>query len=91
VVVDIRGDKALFMMPDIGIMTQIKFKNLPQLDEEIQNTTDKLMQKYAGSDLIHGHTHRQNIHKNAQYTRYVLGDWHVDKGNAIEIIEAIDH
>jgi UDP-2,3-diacylglucosamine hydrolase len=45
------------------------------------------MQKYAGSDLIHGHTHRQNIHKNAQYTRYVLGDWHVDKGNAIEIIE----
>jgi UDP-2,3-diacylglucosamine hydrolase len=21
-----------------------------------QNTTDKLMQKYAGSDLIHGHT-----------------------------------
>jgi UDP-2,3-diacylglucosamine hydrolase len=39
------------------------------------------MQKYAGSDLIHGHTHRQNIHKNAQYTRYVLGDWRVDKGN----------
>ena len=36
VVVDIRGDKALFMMPDIGIMTQIKFKNLPQLDEEMQ-------------------------------------------------------
>ena len=36
VVVDIRGDKALFMMPDIGMMTQIKFKNLPQLDEEMQ-------------------------------------------------------
>jgi exoribonuclease-2 len=36
VVVDIRGDKALFMIPDIGMMTQIKFKNLPQLDEEIQ-------------------------------------------------------
>jgi hypothetical protein len=35
-VVDIRGDKALFMMPDIGMMTQIKFKNLPQLDEEMQ-------------------------------------------------------
>jgi exoribonuclease-2 len=36
VVVDIRGNKALFMIPDIGMMTQIKFKNLPQLDEEIQ-------------------------------------------------------
>ncbi|CAC9491237.1 RNase R-related protein [uncultured Gammaproteobacteria bacterium] len=36
VVVDIRGDKALFMIPDIGMMTQIKFKNLPQLDEEMQ-------------------------------------------------------
>ncbi|SMN00204.1 3'-to-5' exoribonuclease RNase R [uncultured Candidatus Thioglobus sp.] len=36
VVVDTRGDKALFMIPEIGMMTQIKFKNLPQLDEEIQ-------------------------------------------------------
>jgi exoribonuclease-2 len=36
IVVDIRGDKALFMMPDIGMMTQIKFKNLPKLDEEMQ-------------------------------------------------------
>ncbi|CAC9449079.1 RNase R-related protein [uncultured Gammaproteobacteria bacterium] len=36
VVVDIRGDKALFMMPEIGMMTQIKFKNLPKLDEEMQ-------------------------------------------------------
>jgi hypothetical protein len=33
----------------------------------------------------------QNIHKNAQYTRYVLGDWHVDKGNAIEIIEQLNY
>ncbi|SHN92134.1 UDP-2,3-diacylglucosamine diphosphatase [bacterium endosymbiont of Bathymodiolus sp. 5 South] len=56
-----------------------------------QNTTDKLMQKYAGSDLIHGHTHRQNIHKNAQYTRYVLGDWHANKGNAIEISEQLNY
>ena len=36
VVVDIRGDKALFMLPEIGMMTQIKFKNLPKLDEEMQ-------------------------------------------------------
>ncbi|SFV88570.1 3'-to-5' exoribonuclease RNase R [hydrothermal vent metagenome] len=36
VVVDIRGDKALFMIPELGMMDQIKFKKLPKLDEEIQ-------------------------------------------------------
>ncbi|CAC9984588.1 RNase R-related protein [uncultured Gammaproteobacteria bacterium] len=36
VVIDIRGDKALFMIPELGMMTQIKFKNLPKFDEEIQ-------------------------------------------------------
>ncbi|AYQ56062.1 Exoribonuclease R [Bathymodiolus thermophilus thioautotrophic gill symbiont] len=36
VVVDIRGDKALFMIPELGMMTQIKFKNPPKFDAEIQ-------------------------------------------------------
>ncbi|BAS68281.1 ribonuclease catalytic domain-containing protein [Bathymodiolus septemdierum thioautotrophic gill symbiont] len=36
IVVDTRGDKALFMIPELGMMTQIKFKNLPKLDEEMQ-------------------------------------------------------
>ncbi len=36
VVVDTRGDKALFMIPELGMMTQIKFKSLPALDEKIQ-------------------------------------------------------
>lgn len=35
VVVDTRGDKALFMIPEIGMMTQIKFKTLPGLDEKV--------------------------------------------------------
>ncbi len=56
-----------------------------------QQATDKLMQKYPDSDLIHGHTHRQNVHQNAQYTRYVLGDWEVNKGNAIEISEQLNY
>lgn len=67
-----------------------RYKSLEIMDIN-QNITDKLMQKYAGSDLIHGHTHRQNIHKNAQYTRYVLGDWRADKGNAIEISEQLNY
>jgi exoribonuclease-2 len=33
VVIDIRGDKALFMISELGMMTQIKFKNLPKFDE----------------------------------------------------------
>ncbi len=36
IVVDIRGDKALFMIPELGMMDQIKFKKLPELDEEMQ-------------------------------------------------------
>ncbi|MBW5290677.1 MAG: 3'-to-5' exoribonuclease RNase R [Candidatus Ruthia sp. Asou_11_S2] len=35
VVVDTRGDKALFMIPELGMMTQIKFKILPKPDEKI--------------------------------------------------------
>lgn len=35
-VVDIRGDKVLFMLPEIGMMTQIKFKKMPKLDDEMQ-------------------------------------------------------
>jgi UDP-2,3-diacylglucosamine hydrolase len=50
-----------------------------------QNTTDLLMSKYPGYDLIHGHTHRQNTHNAGNYTRYVLGDWSTQKGNAIKL------
>jgi UDP-2,3-diacylglucosamine hydrolase len=50
-----------------------------------QNTTDLLMSKYPGYDLIHGHTHRQNTHNNGNYTRYVLGDWSTQKGSAIKL------
>jgi predicted AAA+ superfamily ATPase len=58
VVVDIRGDKALFMIPDIGMMTQIKFKNLPQLDEQTNcvlfNTPYLLKTHSKNYVLIHG-------------------------------------
>ena len=36
VVVDTRGDKALFLLPEVGMMTQIKFKDLPSLDAVIK-------------------------------------------------------
>ncbi len=36
---------------------------------------EKMMQQFEVQYLIHGHTHRQNIHQIAQGTRIVLGDW----------------
>ena len=55
-----------------------------------QSTVDELMTKYPNSDLIHGHTHRQNTHKMERYTRYVLGDWKNNQGNAIKLGENLE-
>jgi len=55
-----------------------------------QQTTDLLMSKYPGYELIHGHTHRQNTHTMKNYTRYVLGDWSQNKGNAIKLNDGLE-
>jgi len=40
----------------------------------------KAFEEHSVSQMIHGHTHRQNTHhyqtQNGNATRYVLGDWH---------------
>ena len=56
-----------------------------------QSAADELMKKYPNTDLIHGHTHRQNIHKMEKYTRYVLGDWKNNQGNAIKLGESLEY
>lgn len=35
----------------------------------------KLFKDLGAKTLIHGHTHRPGVHRNAATTRYVLGDW----------------
>ena len=45
----------------------------------------ELMEKYPDTNLIHGHTHRLNTHIETKFTRYVLGDWSNDAGNAIKL------
>jgi len=55
-----------------------------------QSAVDTLMTKYPNTDLIHGHTHRQNTHKMERYTRYVLGDWKNNHGNAIKLGENLE-
>ena len=56
-----------------------------------QSAIDELMTKYPNKDLIHGHTHRQNIHKMERYTRYVLGDWKNNQGNAIKLGDNLEY
>nr|MDT0253338.1 UDP-2,3-diacylglucosamine diphosphatase [Endozoicomonas sp.] len=50
----------------------------------------KMMDKFQVNTLIHGHTHRPDIHDVALQQgigkRYVLGDW-TDKGWEIELNE----
>ena len=55
-----------------------------------QSAVDELMTKYPNTDLIHGHTHRQNTHKMGRYARYVLGDWKNNQGNAIKLSESLE-
>ena len=46
------------------------------------DTVKKIMAKHNVNIMIHGHTHRPNIHKykinNQEKTRIVLGAWHDD-------------
>ncbi|MEC7677606.1 MAG: UDP-2,3-diacylglucosamine diphosphatase [Pseudomonadota bacterium] len=48
--------------------------------EEIMdvNNTEvmNIIQKYTPDVIIHGHTHRPNIHRHNEVIRYVLGDWY---------------
>jgi UDP-2,3-diacylglucosamine hydrolase len=55
-----------------------------------QSTVDQLMASHPNTDLIHGHTHRQNTHSMDTCTRYVLGDWSNKQGNAIKLGENLD-
>ena len=55
-----------------------------------QSAVDELMTEYPNMNLIHGHTHRQNTHKMERYTRYVLGDWKNNQGNAIKLGESLE-
>jgi UDP-2,3-diacylglucosamine hydrolase len=50
-----------------------------------QKSVAGFMQQYPDADLIHGHTHRLNTHVGQKFTRYVLGDWAADTGNAIKL------
>ena len=37
---------------------------------------NKIIEEYSPDIIIHGHTHRPNVHSHNNVTRYVLGDWY---------------
>ncbi|MEW6514485.1 MAG: UDP-2,3-diacylglucosamine diphosphatase [Pseudomonadota bacterium] len=41
------------------------------------------LSEHGAQAMIHGHTHRQGRHDHAGCTRWVLGDWHTGRGNAL--------
>jgi len=47
--------------------------------------THETVQRFHTPLLIHGHTHRENIHRNADYTRIVLGDWRDNYASILEV------
>ncbi|PID51508.1 MAG: UDP-2,3-diacylglucosamine diphosphatase [Pasteurellales bacterium] len=56
--------------------------------------TAQIMQQYQAEWLIHGHTHKQDIHfckflpkSDRLFTRIVLGDWHKDRVSILRIDE----
>ncbi len=71
-------------------------KNQQKLTAEIMDVTpeevEKVMQKHNVARLIHGHTHRPNIHSltvnNKPAHRIVLGDWYT-KGSVLRV-SAVD-
>ena len=40
------------------------------------NTVNHIVRQHSANILIHGHTHKPNIHNDHNFTRIVLGDWH---------------
>jgi UDP-2,3-diacylglucosamine hydrolase len=55
-----------------------------------QGTVEQVMADHGVTQMIHGHTHRPNVHHfnldNQQRTRIVLGDWY-EQGSVLECSE----
>ena len=63
----------------------------PEIMDVTQEEVIKVMEKMGVQRLIHGHTHRPNIHSlcvnGKPATRIVLGDWY-DQGSVLQVSES---
>ncbi len=66
---------------------EIAKKRYSDLDVN-QQTVESTLERFQVDILIHGHTHKQNIHHFGNKTRYVLGDWKTEKGNILLFSDA---
>lgn len=69
------------------LRAESKMRNANKADNIMDVNADAvvaLLQETRADVLIHGHTHRPAVHAvslgDRQASRYVLGDWHADKG-----------
>ncbi|AIJ31937.1 UDP-2,3-diacylglucosamine hydrolase [Actinobacillus suis ATCC 33415] len=49
--------------------------------------TAETVKRFGTTYLIHGHTHRQAVHSEAEFTRIVLGDWKADYASVLKFDE----
>lgn len=49
--------------------------------------TAQIIEEFAATQLIHGHTHRQAVHFEPTFTRIVLGDWKADYASILAVDE----
>ncbi|AKO31492.1 UDP-2,3-diacylglucosamine diphosphatase [[Haemophilus] ducreyi] len=52
-----------------------------------QAFTAQKVHQYGATHLIHGHTHRQAVHFEQNFTRIVLGDWRPDRSSILKVDE----
>ncbi|PSJ80538.1 UDP-2,3-diacylglucosamine diphosphatase [Neisseria iguanae] len=88
----------LFLMLPLAVRLKIAHKirhaskqDKQQKPAEIMDVnpefTAGIVKQYGVPLLIHGHTHRENIHVNELFTRIVLGDWKVDYASVLKFDE----
>lgn len=86
----------LFLLLPLTLRLNIATKIRKQSKQDKQHKTADIMdvnpvfthetvQRFHTPLLIHGHTHRENIHRNAGYTRIVLGDWRDNYASILEV------
>ncbi|WGE48220.1 UDP-2,3-diacylglucosamine diphosphatase [Actinobacillus equuli subsp. haemolyticus] len=49
--------------------------------------TAETVKRFGATYLIHGHTHRQAVHSEAEFIRIVLGDWKADYASVLKFDE----
>lgn len=93
-IVHIKWLQKLFLLLPLKIRVKIgqKIRNTSrnqgrQSGEIDIDFANKKVQQFKAKVLIHGHTHREKIHQHHEFTRIVLGDWHLDRSSILVLDE----